>query len=168
MPWLTALENILVQIELRGLMSSEYSDRARWLLATVGLGKYENLRPLDIPPDLRQRVSLCRALIHNPSLLLLDDPFRHLDSLAREELASEFQRFWMQECITTVLATSHITESVRLSDRIAVISQKPGRIVATMDVALPRPRRLDRQTTPLIAKYCNDIRNTFRTQGILS
>jgi len=168
MPWRTALENVLIQLELRGMDPRESLDRARWLLATVGLAEYENRRPAVIPPGLRQRVSLCRALIHNPSLLLLDDPFRHLDSIAREELASEFQLFWMQTGITTVLATSHITEAVRLSDRVAVMSQRPGRIFATLGVDLPRPRRFDKTATPLIAEHCNNIRNSFRAQGILS
>jgi NitT/TauT family transport system ATP-binding protein len=168
MPWLTALENILIQLELRGMEPERFRDRARWLLATVGLADYENKRPGSIPAGLRQRVSLCRALVHSPSLLLLDDPFKHLDDIDREELASEFQLFWMQSGITTILATSQATEAVRLADRVVVLSEKPARIIASIEVSLPRPRRQDKLTTPLIAEYCNSIRNIFRSQGILS
>jgi NitT/TauT family transport system ATP-binding protein len=168
LPWRTALENVLIQLELRGLDPGKYVDRARWLLASVGLGEYENSRPSVIPPGMRQRVSLCRAMIHNPSILLLDDPFSNLDSIAREELASEFQMFWMQSGTTAVLATSHVTEAVRLSDTVAVMAPQPGRVVANLRIELPRPRRLDKETTPLIAEYCNSVRNAFRAQGILS
>jgi NitT/TauT family transport system ATP-binding protein len=168
LPWRTVLQNVLLQAELRGSNPRLYVERARQLLARVDLTDLESEKPFRLTTGMAQRVSLCRALLHDPTVLLLDEPFRSLDSLECEELASDLQQLWMQRSRTVVLATCHIAEAVRLSDSVAVLSQAPGRLVHRIAIDLPRPRRLDKATTPLIAEYCDVIRTIFRAQGILS
>jgi NitT/TauT family transport system ATP-binding protein len=106
-------------------------------------------------------------LIHNPSLLLLDEPFRMLDPLALEQILDGFQRLWAETETTALLCTCNMLEAVLLSDRVAVLSPRPGRILQDYAIELPRPRRLDKAMTPQIAEYCNRIRILFRAQGVL-
>jgi len=120
-----------------------------------------------LPLGMAQLVSVCRALVHRPALLLLDEPFRMLDTLALEQILDAFQRLWLETKTTALLCTGNIQEAVLLSDRIAVMSQGPGRILQEYLIDLPRPRRMDRATTPLIAEYCSRIRTLFRAQGVL-
>jgi NitT/TauT family transport system ATP-binding protein len=165
--WRTVIQNILLQAELSGLDLEECRNRARRLLAWLGLSEFENSRPDEIPEGAGQLISLCRALIHNPSLLLMDEPFRMLDSLSLEKILDGFQRLWLEVGTTSLLCTGNMQEAILLSDRIAVMSPSPGRILQTFVVDLPRPRRFDKAMTPQIAEYCSRIRTLLRAHGVL-
>jgi len=167
LPWRTTMKNILLQGEVRGLDLVESRNRARRLLAWFGLSRFEESKPHELPPGTAQAISLCRALVHNPALLLMDDPFRALDPLALEQTLDGFQRLWIETGTTALHCTCNLHAAVLLSDRVAVMSPRPGRILQTFSVDLPRPRRLDKAMTPQIAEYCNRVRTLFRAQGIL-
>ena len=165
--WRTVMQNILLQAELRGLDLVGSRNRARRLLAWFGLSRFEESRPDELPPGAAQLISVCRALVHCPALLLMDEPFRMLDTMALEQILDGFQRLWLETGTTALLCTGNIHEAVLLSDRVAVMSQRPGRILQVFSIDLPRPRRMDRATTPQIAEYCSRIRTLFRAQGVL-
>jgi NitT/TauT family transport system ATP-binding protein len=167
LPWRTSMDNILLQAEIDGLDMEESRRRARRLLAWFGLSSLEERRPHDLPPGAAPAVAICRAMAQNPALLLLDDPFRQLAPLMLETMLDGFQRLWMESCTTAILCTGNIQEAVLLSDRIAVLTASPGRILEVLAIDLPRPRRLDKAMTPQIVEYSNRIRTLFRSQGIL-
>ncbi len=167
LPWRSSMQNILLQAEMRGLGLQESRNRAQRLLAWLGLSRYEECRPHELPPGTAGAVSLCRALIHNPSLLLMDDPFRTLDPLALEQRLDGFQRLWAETGNTAALFTGNMHEAILLADRVAVLSPRPGRILECIAIDLPRPRRFDKATTPVIAEYAQRIRAIFRAQGVL-
>lgn len=150
LPWRTTLDNVMLPFEVASphkyrLRSnrSEYVGRAERLLATVGLGNFFSRFPWQLSGGMQQRVNLCRALVHEPGLLMLDEPFGALDAFTREELWSVMQNLWMQRQFTAVLVTHDLREAVYLSNRIVVMSNRPGRIVHEVQVDLPRPRTLD-------------------------
>ncbi|MBP1595486.1 MAG: transporter ATP-binding protein [Acidobacteria bacterium] len=167
LPWRTTMQNILLQAEIRGLQMEVCRNRARRLLAWFGLSGLEDRRPHELPPGAGQGISICRALVHAPSLLLMDQPFRMLESLILERMLDAFQRLWVETRSTAILCTSNLEEAVLLGDRVVVLSPRPGRILQIVSIELPRPRRLDRTMTPLIVDYCNTIRTFFRAQGVL-
>jgi NitT/TauT family transport system ATP-binding protein len=167
LPWRTVSRNVLLQAELRGLDMDDAEIRARVLLACAGLSGYEDARPRQLPLNALPWVAVCRALIHEPSLLLLDDPFAQMDSLAREAAGTIFQRLWNTSRPAVVLATQCIAEAVLLSDRIAVMSPRPERIAQMIPIELPRPRRVDKATTPKLTEYANRIRTLLQAQGVL-
>ncbi len=167
LPWRTAMQNILLPAELTGLDLEQSRNRARLLMAWFGLSGWERKWPHELPPGTSRAVSICRALVHNPSLLLMDEPFRNLDALATEQVLDGFQRLWSQNRPATVLCTCNMHEAVLLSDRVAVMSPRPGRILDILPIDLPRPRRLDKATAPRIAEHCDRIRTLFRAQGVL-
>lgn len=166
--WRSLLGNVLAAAELRRMDARAYGARARRLLAAVGLAEAAGARARTLGPADRMRTALCRALLHEPELLLLDDPFAPLDALAAEDLAADIQRLWLARPVTAVLATSRIAEAVFLSDRVFVMSPAPCRILQVISVDLPRPRRLDELTAPGHAEYCARIRTLFRAHGVLS
>ena len=165
--WRTVMQNILLQAQLRRLDLAESRNRARRLLAWFALSEYEDSRPDDLPPGAAQLISVCRALVHRPALLLLDEPFRMLDPLVLERILDGFQHLWLETKTTAVLCTGNIQEAVLLSDRVAVMSQRPGIILQEFPINLPRPRRMDRTMSPQIAEYCSRIRTLFQAQGVL-
>jgi len=167
LPWRTSMANILLQAEMEGLDREESCRRARRLLAWFGLSSLENRRACHLPPGAAPCVAICRAIVQNPALLLLDEPFGQLDPLAMEKVLDAFQRLWMENRTTAILCTRNIQGAVLLADRVAVLSPSPGRILEVLTVDLPRPRRLDKSMTPQIVDYCNRIRTLFRSQGIL-
>lgn len=167
LPWRTSMQNVLLQAELRGLDLDQSRTYARRLLAWFGLASSEGSRPYELPPGAAQAISICRALVHDPSLLLMDEPFRNLDALALEQLLDGFQRLWAETGTTTLLCTCNMHKAVLLSDRVAVMSPRPGRILEILSIDLPRPRRPDKATAPLIAEHCDRIRTLFRAQGVL-
>jgi NitT/TauT family transport system ATP-binding protein len=154
--WRTTLGNVLLEAELRNLDVSLYEARARGLLALVGLSGYEDRRPHELPADAAQRVAICRALVHEPGLLLLDDPFGKMDPIRRQRLAHDLQYLPLAPSATVVLATSWASEAVLLADRVAVLSSR-GQVLKSLLVELPRPRLLDKDTTAKIAEYCTVI-----------
>ncbi len=167
LPWRTCMQNILLQAELHGLDPEESRNRARRLLAWLGLSSVEDCKPHELPPGTANAISLCRALIHSPDLLLLDEPFWDIDPLAREQHLDSFQRLWGETACTVVLTTASIHEAVLLSDRIAVMSPRPGRILECIPIDIPRPRRFDKSTTPVIADHCQCVRTVLRSAGVL-
>jgi NitT/TauT family transport system ATP-binding protein len=142
MPWRNVIENVLLPVEILGLSKREYRPVAADLLALVGLQGFERRRPYELSGGMHQRVALCRALIQDPKVLLMDEPFAALDALTREELSLELQRVWSERQKTIVFVTHSIQEAVLLADRVIAMSPRPGRIVRTIEVDLPRPRSL--------------------------
>ena len=165
--WRTALSNVLLQAEVRGLRRTAHEARARRLLAAFGLSGSEERRPCELTPYLKVCVSICRALVHEPPLLILDDAFRFVDPIARERILMDLQHLWMSAGTTAVLVTENIREAVQLSDRVAVLSPHPAEVVQVFPIPLPRPRRMDKGTTPQIAEYSSRIRTLFHAQGVL-
>jgi NitT/TauT family transport system ATP-binding protein len=142
LPWRTVLQNVMLPIEILRLDRRAHRARAEELIALTGLEGFEDRRPDELSGGMQQRVSLCRALVHNPSVLLMDEPFAALDALTREELSLELQRIWSEDRKTIVFVTHSIQEATLLADRILVMTPRPGRIARTLDVRAPRPRSL--------------------------
>jgi len=143
MPWRTVLRNVTLPLEVKGLKAEEAGQQARDLLKLVGLEGFENAYPHELSGGMEQRVAIARALIHDPAILLLDEPFGSLDALTRENMNLELLRIWQAKRKTVVMVTHSIQEALFLADRILVMSSRPGRIEATVAVPLPRPRRLE-------------------------
>lgn len=143
MAWRTILQNILLQIEIRGLPIASYRQRALDLLDTVGLAEFKHSYPHELSGGMQQRVGLCRALIHDPPLLLMDEPFGALDAMTREQMNAELQRIWLQSRKTVLFITHSISEAIFLGDRVVVMSPRPGRILADIKIDFARPRSMD-------------------------
>jgi NitT/TauT family transport system ATP-binding protein len=165
--WRRTIDNILLQIEMRRLNTTEYRPRAMDLLQSVGLGGFEDKYPFELSGGMQQRVSICRALIHNPPLLLMDEPFSALDALTRDQFNLDLQGIWEQHHKTAIFVTHSIAEAVFLSDRVVVMSPRPGRIETILDIDLPRPRTLDMRETPEFARHSRAIRDIFQARGVL-
>ncbi len=149
LPWRTTLDNILLSVEIAEEHSKKYRrdkkpylDAAHDLLATVGLSGFENKSPWQLSGGMQQRASLCRALIHQPQLLLLDEPFAALDAFTREDLWLVLQNLYRTRQFTVILVTHDLREAAFLADTIYIMSRRPGRIVSSTKVGLPRPRAL--------------------------
>jgi NitT/TauT family transport system ATP-binding protein len=165
--WRSVLANVMLQVDIRRLERAKYEPVARHLLKATGLSGFEERKPFELSGGMRQRVSICRALVHDPHLLLMDEPFGALDALTREQISMDIQRVWMEKRKTALFITHSIPEAVLLSDRVVVMSPRPGRIVEILDIDLPRPRRLDK----LPAKfndYTGRIRDIFKAKGVLA
>ncbi|HUG77313.1 MAG TPA: ABC transporter ATP-binding protein [Burkholderiales bacterium] len=150
LPWLSAIDNVLVPLKIVQPYRSqfkqkraEYEERARALFKTVGLAGFEKRFPWQLSGGMQQRASLCRALIHEPEMLLLDEPFGALDAFTREDLWATLQELWMSRRPTVILVTHDLREAAYLADRIFVMSARPGRVIAAHEVPFPRPRTLD-------------------------
>jgi NitT/TauT family transport system ATP-binding protein len=165
--WLTVIRNILLPARIRRLSPGELRPKAERLLHLIGLGGYEERFPWELSGGMRQRVAICRALLLNPSLLLMDEPFGALDAMTRDELNLELQRLWLADAKTVLFVTHSIAEAVFLSDRIVVMSRSPGRIVEVVTVDLPRPRELAIRETAEFAHYVAQIRRIFEGFGML-
>ncbi len=165
--WRNVLSNVMLQIEIRGVDRRTYEPVARNLLRATGLAGFEDKKPYELSGGMRQRVSICRALVHDPPLLLMDEPFGALDALTREQIAMDIQRVWMEKRKTALHITHSIPEAVLLADRVVVMSPRPGRIVEIIEVDLPRPRRLDR-LPERFNDYAGRIREIFKAKGVLA
>ena len=165
--WRDVLENVMLQIDIRRLERARYEPVARGLLRATGLEGFENRKPYELSGGMRQRVSICRALVHDPPLLLMDEPFGALDALTREQISMDIQRVWMEKRKTALHITHSIPEAVLLADRVVVMSPRPGRIVEILDIDLPRPRRLDK-LPPRFNDYAGRIRDIFKAKGVLA
>lgn len=145
LPWRSVLKNILLPIEILGEDPEDYLERALTLIERTGLKGFENSYPWELSGGMQQRVALCRALVHKPFLLLLDEPFSSLDAITREDMWVLLESIFLYEKYTTLLVTHDIREAVLLSDRVVVMSGKPGRIKAEVRIPFGRPRSLDIQ-----------------------
>jgi len=167
MDWHDVLSNVLIQCDIRGMNRNKYKSIAKKLIKDVGLEGFENKKPFELSGGMRQRVAICRALVHNPPLLLMDEPFGALDALTREQIAMDIQHIWMEHRKTALLITHSIPEAVLLADRVIVMTPRPGRIAEIIDVDLPRPRRLDKLPTRY-NELTGHIRNIFIEAGVLA
>src|SRR6516225_12012501 len=165
--WRTALDNVLLQIEIRRLPVRDFVDAARTLLGQVGLSGFETKLPFELSGGMQQRVALCRALVHDPEILLMDEPFGALDALTRDQMNLDLQRIWLQDPITVLLVTHSISEAVFLSDRIVVMSPRPGLVDTIVEIDLPRPRGLNMQESPAFSGYVHDIKHRFALRGVI-
>ena len=159
LPWRTTLQNIFFVAEMRGENPRPYRERALELIELAGLQGFEDSLPYQLSGGMQQRVSICRALLLKPPILLMDEPFGALDVMTRERMDFELQRIWAATRNTAVLVTHSIAESVLLADRIVVMTGRPGRVKAVIDVNLPRPR--DEQTLgdPRLVALCGAVRD---------
>jgi NitT/TauT family transport system ATP-binding protein len=167
LPWKTVLENVMVPVTIQKRPRAEFERRARELVAMVGLAGFEDKYPSELSGGMQQRVGICRALVHGPSFLLMDEPFGALDAMTREQMNEELQRLWQESRKTVLLVTHSIPEAVYLADRVVVMTPRPGRIVDVLEIDLPRPRRLAMHNTPEFGRYVAAIRQHFRSTGTL-
>ena len=165
--WRTVMDNILLQAEMRHMDMAAARKRTFQLIEMAGLQGFENKYPWQLSGGMQQRVSICRALLHDPAMMLMDEPFGALDAMTREKMNVELQRIWMDSRKTVLLITHSIPEAVFLSDRVVVMSERPGGISAIYDIDLPRPRSLGVMATPQFAGYTRTIRSHFYAQGSL-
>lgn len=157
-PWRTTVENVLLPIEVFGQSKKEYRAKAEELLATVGIREFANSYPWQLSGGMQQRAALARVLIHDPKLLLLDEPFGALDEFTRETMNQELLKLQKLTGATAVLVTHNINEAVFMSDRIAVMSARPGRLVGVLDIPFERPRSPELTLTPEFAKLALEAR----------
>lgn len=166
LPWRKLLSNVMLPLEIvqphrRRLPHhrQEYVEKAKGLLKMVSLDGFEERHPWELSGGMQQRANLCRALIHEPDLLMLDEPFGALDAFTREELWGVLQDIWMEKKFTTILVTHDLREAAYLADVIYVMSARPGRIIATHRVDLPRPRTIETTFEPAFLEIVHAIRN---------
>lgn len=165
LPWRTTVDNVLLPLEIvepyRGNFKArrrEYEERARALLRKVGLGGYEDKFPWQLSGGMQQRASICRALIHEPKMLLLDEPFGALDAFTREELWCILRDLWTEQRFNVILVTHDLRESVFLADTVYVMSKSPGRFVVKREIDLPRPRELEITYTKEFTDVVHELR----------
>ena len=165
LPWRTTVDNVLLPLEIVEPYRSsfkakrqEYEDRARGLLQKVGLGGYEDKFPWQLSGGMQQRASICRALVHEPKMLLLDEPFGALDAFTREELWCILRDLWTEQQFNVILVTHDLRESVFLADTVYVMSRSPGRFVVKREIDLPRPRDLEITYTKEFTDIVHELR----------
>ena len=167
LPWRTVRGNIELQLDIRGLATAQSRGKVDALIELVGLKGFEDRMPYELSGGMQQRVALCRALIHDPSILLMDEPFGALDAMTREHMNLELQRVWAETGKTVVFITHSITEAVFLADRIVVMSPRPGRISDVLDIALARPRNFQSVRDEAFHVACDHVRALMNAQGMV-
>jgi NitT/TauT family transport system ATP-binding protein len=165
--WRSVQGNIALQLELRGLRVEDYRSRIRELLASVGLTDFAGSRPYELSGGMQQRAAICRALVHDPPLLLMDEPFGALDALTREQLRVDLEHLWLSSEKTFIFVTHSISESIQLSDRVVVMGPRPGRIERVVNIDLPRPRTISVRESPAFLAYQHEITEIFLARGVL-
>ena len=167
LPWQTVLDNVLLPVRTLRLDRTKGRERALELLKLVGLEEFNRHYPHELSGGMQQRVGIARGLVHDPNLLLMDEPFAALDAMTREFMMEELQRIWMAARKSVVFITHSIPEAVFLSDRIVVLSNRPASVLREIEVDLPRPRTLDTMASPAFANYTNQLRALFAGQSRL-
>jgi NitT/TauT family transport system ATP-binding protein len=161
MPWRTVLENIMLPLELEGVRPDERRARAQELIELVGLQGFESNWPRDLSGGMAQRVAIARALIHDPDILLLDEPFGSLDALTRERMWTELSRIWQMRQKTVLMVTHSIGEALFLADRVLVLTQRPGKIRLDLLVDLPRPRVEEMRYTEKFGELARKLKDAI-------
>jgi NitT/TauT family transport system ATP-binding protein len=168
LPWRTIMENVLLPTEFRRLPAEQFRGRAKELLALVGLSEFADRYPHELSGGMQQRAAIVRALVQDPPILLMDEPFGALDALTREQMNVELLRIWTGNKKTVVFVTHSIAESVFLADRVFVMTPRPGKIAEIIDIDLPRPRELSVINTERFGRYASHIRTLLQSKGDLS
>jgi NitT/TauT family transport system ATP-binding protein len=158
LPWRSTIENLMLPVEILGLDKEKYRPRAIELLRLTGLAEFEDAPPRSLSGGMQQRAAICRALVYDPPVLLMDEPFGALDAMTREELNVELLRIWQEKKKAVIFVTHSISEAVFLSDRVIVMTPRPGRIKKIFDIDLPRPRDMTVRGNPAFGKYELEIR----------
>jgi len=167
LPWLTVLDNVLLPAQVKRLPMAAATIRAQELIDQVGLTGFETHFPNELSGGMRQRAALCRALLHEPSVLLMDEPFGALDALTRERMQLDLTALASADQRTILFITHDIEEAVFLSDEVVVMSQRPARILETFTVDFPHPRAIEIRRDPEFHRIVDDIRDLFRETGVL-
>ena len=164
-PWRTVLDNVLLPVDVQHLGREQKKTHALGLLRLVGLDGFEHRYPWELSGGMQQRVSITRALIHDPAILLMDEPFGALDAMTRETMNVELQRIWMESHKTVIFITHSISEAVFLADRVLVMTARPGKIVEEVAIDLPRPRPFEVMAEIEFVQYVRRIRARFSHNG---
>jgi NitT/TauT family transport system ATP-binding protein len=164
-PWRSVLENVMLPVDVQGLDRHEMKKRARGLIDLVGLSGFEDRYPRELSGGMQQRVGIVRALIHDPAILLMDEPFGALDAMTREAMNVELQRIWMERRKTVLFITHSTAEAVFLADRVIVMTPRPGRIGDDFRVELARPRKLEVMNTERFGVYVKRVRAALNPNG---
>ena len=159
LPWADVVRNVTFPLRLMGRATADIEARARALLATAGLAGFERRLPRELSGGMQQRVAICRALLQDPRVLLMDEPFGALDALTREEMSLELLRLWAARRMAVLFVTHSISEAVLLADRVVVMSPRPGRVVDVIEVGLERPRSFDQEGSAEFQRCARRIRD---------
>ncbi len=165
--WRTALQNVLFQVEMRGKRPGPFRERAMDLLEQVGLKDFADAYPHQLSGGMRQRVALARALVHEPQLLLMDEPFGALDALTREQMRIDLETLWMRRRMTVLFITHSVDEAVLLADRVVVMTPRPGKVDQILDVGIARTRGLGARRDPAFLHLEEEITELFLSRGVL-
>ncbi|MEQ1518327.1 MAG: ABC transporter ATP-binding protein, partial [Usitatibacteraceae bacterium] len=166
-PWRTVRGNIELQLELRGLLVAQHAERITNLLRSVHLEDFAERYPHELSGGMQQRAAFCQAMVHDPKIMLLDEPLGKLDAMTRERIRTDLQKLWMQQRPTVTFVTHSIEEAVQLSTQVAVITPRPGRIDRVIPIDLPFPRDLDVKNSPQFTRHVREIQEIFRGFGVI-
>ena len=166
LPWRTVLDNVLFPVELLRQPRGQYRTRAMALLAMAKIDDFANRLPRQLSGGMRQRVSICRALIHDPSILLMDEPFSALDAITRDEMGVELSRIWQANRKTVIFVTHSIREAAFLSDRVLVMGRRPATVVEQLDIVLPRPREIAVMESEPFNAYVRRLRKAIEASHV--
>lgn len=161
MPWRSVIENLTLPLELVGVGNGEALRKAHEMMNLVGLEGFDSYWPRDLSGGMAQRVAIARALIHDPDLLLLDEPFGSLDALTRERMWTELSRIWQARQKTVLMVTHSISEALFLADRVLVLTQRPGKVKLDLEVNLPRPRADEMRYTAHFGKLARRLKEAI-------
>jgi NitT/TauT family transport system ATP-binding protein len=167
LPWRSVLDNVLFPADITGRNRAALKPRALELLASVGLQDFANAYPHELSGGMKQRASIARALLMQPKLLLMDEPFGALDALTREQMRIDLEALWLEHRMTVVFITHSIDEAVLLADRVIVMTPRPGRVERILDIDIPRPRGLSARRDPAFLRASEEITEIFLSRGVL-
>ncbi len=165
LPWKTVMQNVMFPANVLGKPDSEYRDHAQRLIDMVGLHGFENKRPHELSGGMRQRVAICRALLNDPDILLMDEPFSALDAITRDEMNEVLLDIWRHYGKTALFVTHSIREAVLLADRVLVMTRRPATVVADIRIPFGRPRDVSATETPEFVSLCNQLRGMIEHSG---
>jgi len=166
-PWRTVRRNVELQLEMRGISVADFRERVNTILRSVHLEDFSERLPFELSGGMQQRAAFCQAMIHEPKIVLLDEPLGKLDAMTREHIRADLQGLWMRSRPTVVFVTHSIEEAVQLSTEVAVITPRPGRIETVIPIELPFPRDLGVKSSPAFTRHVHDIQEIFHGYGVL-